>query len=96
MNLRTPVALAEAFAARVEGKGVVVNLIDQRVWKLTPWFFSYTLSKAAFWTAARRLVQALASRVRVNGIGPGPTVASARRAPGRSRLPCASSSRPGP
>ena len=81
VNLRAPVFLAEAFAAQVEGEGAVVNLIDQRVWKLTPRFFSYTLSKAALWTATRTLAQALAPRVRVNGIGPGPTFASARQAP---------------
>ena len=81
VNLRAPVFLAEAFAAQVEGEGAVVNLIDQRVWKLTPRFFSYTLSKAALWTATRTLAQALAPKVRVNGIGPGPTFASARQAP---------------
>ena len=54
----------------------MVNLIDQRVWKLTPQFFTYTLSKAALWQATQTLAQALAPHVRVNGIGPGPTLKS--------------------
>jgi len=75
-NLRAPVFLAEAFArALPEGsEGNIVNMIDQRVWNLTPEMFSYTLSKAALWTATRMLAQALAPRVRVNAVGPGPTL----------------------
>src|SRR5690606_10600220 len=53
----------------------------QRVWKLTPRYFSYSLSKAALWSATRTMAQALAPRVRVNAIGPGPTFASARQQP---------------
>jgi NAD(P)-dependent dehydrogenase (short-subunit alcohol dehydrogenase family) len=76
VNLRAPVFLAEAFAAHLpEGhEGNIVNMIDQRVWKLTPEMTSYTLSKAALWTATQTLAQALAPRIRVNGIGPGPTL----------------------
>lgn len=59
-----------------ENSGLVVNVIDQRVWALTPRFYSYTLSKAAMWTATQTLAQALAPRIRVNAIGPGPTVKS--------------------
>lgn len=77
-NLRAPVHLAQQLAiALPDGdKGLVVNMIDQRVWKLTPQFFTYTLSKAALWQATQTLAQALAPRIRVNGIGPGPTLQS--------------------
>ncbi|KDA03992.1 SDR family oxidoreductase [Hyphomonas oceanitis] len=77
-NLRAPVHLAQKMAAGLAPgeKGLVVNLIDQRVWKLTPQFFTYTLSKAALWQATQTLAQALAPHVRVNGIGPGPTLKS--------------------
>lgn len=74
INLRAPVVLAEAFAAQTAGDDPsVLNLIDQRVWKPNPQFFSYTVSKSALWTATRMLAQAFAPRVRVNAIGPGPT-----------------------
>lgn len=77
-NLHAPVALTQAFAAALpEGEeGLVVNLLDQRVLKPSPPFFTYGLSKAALWWATRTLAQALAPRVRVNGIGPGPTLQS--------------------
>jgi NAD(P)-dependent dehydrogenase (short-subunit alcohol dehydrogenase family) len=77
-NLRAPVHLAQQMAAGLASgeKGLVVNLIDQRVWKLTPQFFTYTLSKAALWQATQTLAQALAPHVRVNGIAPGPTLKS--------------------
>ena len=77
-NLRAPVALSQAFAnALPEGrKGLIINLIDQRVWKLNPQFFTYTLSKAALLSATKTLAQALAPHIRVNGIGPGPTLQS--------------------
>jgi len=77
-NLRAPVVLAEAFAAQAPDRAdpLVLNIIDQRVLKPNPQFFSYSLSKAALWFATRTLAQALAPRVRVNGIGPGPTFAS--------------------
>jgi NAD(P)-dependent dehydrogenase (short-subunit alcohol dehydrogenase family) len=77
-NLRAPVLLAQAFAAALpaDGAGLIVNIVDQRVWRLTPQFFSYTLSKAALWTATQTLAQALAPRIRVNAVGPGPTLPS--------------------
>jgi len=56
--------------------GNIINIIDQRVWKLTPDFFSYTISKAGLWTATRTLAQGLAPRIRVNAIGPGPVLRS--------------------
>ncbi|MEM7768716.1 MAG: SDR family oxidoreductase [Pseudomonadota bacterium] len=77
-NLRAPVHLAQQFAAALPAgkKGLVVNLIDQRVWKLNPQFFTYTLSKAALFQATKTLAQALAPAIRVNAIGPGPTLGS--------------------
>ena len=78
INLRAPVLLAQALAAQLPagGSGNVINIIDQRVLRLTPEFFSYTISKAGLWTATRTLAQALSPRVRVNAIGPGPILAS--------------------
>jgi NAD(P)-dependent dehydrogenase (short-subunit alcohol dehydrogenase family) len=80
INLRAPVVLVQAFARQLPAgeEGNVINLIDQRVWKLNPQFFSYTISKAGLWTATRTLAQALAPRIRVNAIGPGPALPSAR------------------
>ncbi len=79
-NLRAPVLLSQAFALQVPAKqhGNIINIIDQRVWKLNPRFFSYTASKSGLWTATRTLAQALAPRIRVNAIGPGPALPSAR------------------
>lgn len=81
VNLRAPVFLAEAFAAQLpqDLEGLIVNLIDQRVWKLTPHFISYQLTKSALLTATQTLAQALAPRIRVNGIGPGPTLSNTRQ-----------------
>jgi NAD(P)-dependent dehydrogenase (short-subunit alcohol dehydrogenase family) len=77
-NLRAPLVLSQAFARRLpaDREGLIVNVLDQRVWRPGADFFSYTLSKTALWEATRMLAQALAPRVRVNGIGPGPTLAS--------------------
>jgi NAD(P)-dependent dehydrogenase (short-subunit alcohol dehydrogenase family) len=75
-NLRAPVVLAEAFAAQAPDGGCIVNLLDQRVLKPDPRFFSYALSRNALWWATRTLAQALAPRIRVNSVGPGPTLPS--------------------
>ena len=82
INLRSPVMLAQAFAKQLpQGEqGNIINIIDQRVWKLNPRFFSYTMSKSGLWTATRTLAQALAPHIRVNAIGPGPALPSARMA----------------
>jgi NAD(P)-dependent dehydrogenase (short-subunit alcohol dehydrogenase family) len=79
-NLRAPIMLAQAFARALPAtlSGNIINIVDQRVWKLNPRFFSYTMSKAGLWTATRTLAQALAPRIRVNAIGPGPALPSAR------------------
>ena len=78
INLKAPVFLAQALALNLPGRaqGNVINIIDQRVLRPTPEFFSYTVSKAGLWTATQTLAQALAPRVRVNAIGPGPTLRS--------------------
>jgi NAD(P)-dependent dehydrogenase (short-subunit alcohol dehydrogenase family) len=83
-NLRAPLVLAEAFAAALPGDraGLVVNIVDQRVWRPNPQFFSYSLSKAGLWWATQTLAQALAPRIRVNAIGPGPVLPSVHQAPG--------------
>lgn len=80
-NLRAPFVLMQDFARRLpdDAHGVIVNILDQRVWKLTPHFTSYTVSKAGLWTLTRTMAMALAPRIRVVGIGPGPTIRSARQ-----------------
>ena len=77
-NLRAPVLLAQAFAAALPADldGLVVNIIDQRVLRPTPQFFSYAVSKAALWSATQMMAQGLAPRIRVNAIAPGPTLPS--------------------
>lgn len=81
VHLKAPVLLAESMAKALpeDQDGLIVNIIDQRVWKLNPHFFSYTLSKTALWNATRTLAQALAPRIRVNAIAPGPTLPSERQ-----------------
>lgn len=83
VHVKAPVFLAQAMAeALPEGKhGLIINITDQRVWKLNPHFISYTLSKTALWTATRTLAQALAPVIRVNAIAPGPTLPSERQNP---------------
>ena len=80
-NLRAPFVLSQAFARQLpEGEeGNIINLLDQRVWKLTPYFISYTIAKMGLWTLTRSLALAYAPRIRVNGIGPGPTLPSPRQ-----------------
>jgi NAD(P)-dependent dehydrogenase (short-subunit alcohol dehydrogenase family) len=82
VNLAAPVFLAEAFAkalpAGVEGN--IVNLLDQRVFRPTPAYYSYQLTKSALAVATETLAQALAPRIRVNGIAPGPVLPSAHTA----------------
>lgn len=81
VNLRAPFVLSQMFAAQVPDgvEGAIVNILDQRVWNLTPFFMSYTVSKAALWTLTQTLALALAPKVRVNGIGPGPTIKNVRQ-----------------
>lgn len=89
-NLRAPFVLTQHFAAQVPdplmdpqgepiAQGLVINMLDQRVHKLTPEFMSYTIAKMGLWAMTRTTAQALAPRVRVNGIGPGPTLQGHRQ-----------------
>ncbi len=88
-NLRAPFVLTQAFAAQLperppvtgepEAHGLVVNMVDQRVLKPTPEFMTYSLAKAGLWALTRTAAQALAPRIRVNAIGPGPTMQGARQ-----------------
>ena len=91
VNLRAPLVLTQSFArALPEGSGGgVVNLLDQRVWNLTPYFLCSTLSKSGLWTLTRTLAMALAPRIRVNGIGPGPTLPSPRQSREQFERQCA-------
>jgi len=91
-NLRAPFVLTQAFAAQAAdaardaagepiATGLVVNMIDQRVHKLTPEFMTYTLAKMGLWALTRTSAQALAPTIRVNAIGPGPTLQGGRQSP---------------
>src|SRR3546814_21038134 len=75
-NLRAPVVLMQRFAARLpaENDGVIVNILDQRVWNPTEDFLSYTVTKTALLGLTRTLALDLAPRIRVCGVGPGPTL----------------------
>ena len=79
VNLRAPLFLAEAFARQAPQGAAIVNLLDQRVFKPTPRFVSYALSKAALHAATATLAQALAPRLRVNAVAPGPVLPSPRQ-----------------
>jgi NAD(P)-dependent dehydrogenase (short-subunit alcohol dehydrogenase family) len=91
-NLRAPFVLSQAMARALPAaaEGVIVNLLDQRVWSLTPHFMSYTLSKAGLWTLTQTLALALAPRIRVNAIGPGPAMPSPRQTQAQFDRQCAS------
>jgi NAD(P)-dependent dehydrogenase (short-subunit alcohol dehydrogenase family) len=89
-NLRAPYVLTQAFAAQAPAagrdavgepvaSGLVINMIDQRVHKLTPEFMTYTIAKMGLWALTRTAAQALAPQIRVNAIGPGPTLQGARQ-----------------
>jgi len=80
-NLRAPFVLMQNFARALpdDAEGVVINLLDQRVLALTPHFVSYTVSKAGLWALTRSMALALAPRIRVAAIGPGPILPSARQ-----------------
>jgi len=85
VNLRAPFVLTQSLARQLpaEADAVVINLLDQRVWNLTPHFTSYTLSKAGLWTLTQTLALALAPRIRVVAIGPGPALPSSRQSDGQ-------------
>ena len=92
INLRAPFVLSQEFAARLpkDAGGAIINLLDERVWNLTPYFVSYTVSKTALWTLTRTMAMGLAPRIRVNAIGPGPTLPSLRQSAEQFRERCRS------
>ncbi|MDK1384948.1 SDR family oxidoreductase [Sinorhizobium sp. 8-89] len=81
LHVKAPSLLARDFARQRpdDVSGLVINVIDQRVWSPNPRFYSYMLSKSALWTATQTMAQALAPHIRVNGIGPGPTLPNERQ-----------------
>jgi NAD(P)-dependent dehydrogenase (short-subunit alcohol dehydrogenase family) len=79
-NLRAPALLSKVFAKNIRGKNNnIINIIDQRVFKLTPYFFSYTISKTGLYTLTKTSAMSLAPKIRVNGIAPGPTLKNKRQ-----------------
>jgi len=90
-NLRAPFVLTQAFARALPpaAEGVVINMLDQRVWSLTPHFVSYTVSKAGLWALTQTMALALAPRIRVNAIGPGPALPSPRQTLAQFAAQCA-------
>ncbi|GBQ20446.1 short chain dehydrogenase [Acetobacter estunensis NRIC 0472] len=92
-NLRAPFVLMQEFARLLPAgkKGMVLNMLDERVWSLTPHFVSYTVSKSALWTLTQSMALALAPKgIRVNAIGPGPALPSPRQTDEQFRRQCAS------
>jgi len=80
VNLKAPAILTQDFKKYLKSnKGNIVNIIDQRIFKLTPYFFSYTLSKTALQTLTKTSAMALSPNIRVNGIAPGPTIKNKRQ-----------------
>ncbi len=79
-NLRAPALLTREFAKNTRGNNVnIINIVDQRVFKLTPFFFSYTTSKTGLYTITKTSAMSLAPKIRVNGIAPGPTIKNKRQ-----------------
>jgi NAD(P)-dependent dehydrogenase (short-subunit alcohol dehydrogenase family) len=81
VNLRAPFVLSQGFARQLPpaARGCIINVLDQKVLNLNPHFISYTVSKSALWTLTRAMALAFAPRVRVNGVGPGPTLLSSHQ-----------------
>ena len=80
VNLKAPAFLTREFAKNIKGKNNnIINIIDQRVFKLTPFFTSYTLSKTGLYTLTKTSAMSLAPSIRVNGIAPGPTIKNKRQ-----------------
>ena len=80
VNLKAPAFLIKEFAKNTRGKNNnIINIIDQRVFKLTPFFFSYTLSKTGLYTLTKTSAMSLSPNIRVNGIAPGPTIKNKRQ-----------------
>jgi len=79
-NLKAPALLSKEFSKNIRGKNNnIINIIDQRIFKLTPYFFSYTLSKTGLYTLTKTSAMSLSPNIRVNGIAPGPTIKNKRQ-----------------
>jgi NAD(P)-dependent dehydrogenase (short-subunit alcohol dehydrogenase family) len=91
-NLRAPLVLMQALAKALpaDAEGLIINMLDERVWSLTPHFISYTVAKAGLWALTQQMALALAPRIRVNGIGPGPALPSSRQTEEQFQRQCAS------
>jgi NAD(P)-dependent dehydrogenase (short-subunit alcohol dehydrogenase family) len=87
INLRAPFVLMQQFARLLpsDREGAIVNMLDQRVWNLSPHFVTYTVSKSGLWTLTQTMALALAPRIRVNGVGPGPVLPNERQSPDQFR-----------
>ena len=80
INLKAPAYFTKEFSKNIRGKNNnIINIIDQRVFKLTPFFFSYTLSKTGLYTLTKTSAMSLSPNIRVNGIAPGPTIKNKRQ-----------------
>jgi len=80
INLKAPALLSKEFSKNIRGKNNnIINIIDQRIFKLTPFFFSYTLSKTGLYTLTKTSAMSLSPNIRVNGIAPGPTIKNKRQ-----------------
>jgi NAD(P)-dependent dehydrogenase (short-subunit alcohol dehydrogenase family) len=80
INLKAPALLSKEFSKNIRGKNNnIINIIDQRIFKLTPYFFSYTLSKTGLYTLTKTSAMSLSPKIRVNGIAPGPTIKNKRQ-----------------
>jgi NAD(P)-dependent dehydrogenase (short-subunit alcohol dehydrogenase family) len=90
-NLRAPFVLMQDFARALPAgaQGVIINMLDQRVWSLTPYFVAYTVSKVGLWGLTQSMALALAPRIRVNAIGPGPALPSSRQTQAQFDRQCA-------
>jgi NAD(P)-dependent dehydrogenase (short-subunit alcohol dehydrogenase family) len=90
LNLRAPIFLTQGFAAQLPAgaRGNVINILDQKVWRPNPAFFSYSVAKSALWSATQLMAQALAPRIRVNAVGPGPVYRSRHQTEDEFRAEC--------
>ena len=91
INLRAPLRLSQDFAAQLEGKkGSIINIIDQRVLAPKPEYFTYNIAKSALFAATKTLAQSFAPNIRVNGVGPGPTMRNKNQVDGEFEAELAS------
>ncbi len=91
-NLRAPFVLMQSMARSLPkaAEGLIINMLDERVWSLTPHFISYSVAKAGLWALTQQMALALAPRIRVNSIGPGPALPSPRQTAEQFQRQCQS------